>query len=97
MKAPEKIYIGQATLQENVWQQERCDDIEYIRKDISDETVETAEDHAYFAGKEKLREELLEWANETLELAAHTSPVTDKDVIGYMHGIKAVIEKLKSL
>ena len=38
--------------------------IEYIRKDIADEMVELAEDHAYFAGQEKLREKLLEWAKE---------------------------------
>lgn len=32
------------------------------------ETIELAEDHAYFAGKEKLREELLEWLKEQLAL-----------------------------
>lgn len=31
----------------------------------SDETIKIAEDHAYFAGKEKLREELLEWVKDT--------------------------------
>lgn len=34
------------------------DDIEYIRKDIVDEMLEVAEDHAYFAGSEAMREKL---------------------------------------
>ena len=34
---------------------------EYIRKDAVDETIKSAEDHAYFAGQEKFREKLLEW------------------------------------
>lgn len=34
---------------------------EYIRKDVVDETIKSAEDHAYFAGQEKFREKLLEW------------------------------------
>ena len=42
---------------------------EYIRKDIVYETVKTAEDHAYFAGQEKLREKMLEWAKEKEEYA----------------------------
>lgn len=37
---------------------------EYIRKDVVDETIKTAEDHAFFAGQEKLREKLLEWIDE---------------------------------
>ena len=38
--------------------------IEYIRKDLVDEMLKTAEDHAFFAGQEKLREKLLVWAKE---------------------------------
>lgn len=45
--------------------------IEYIRKDVVDEMLKTAEDHAYFAGKEKMREELLKWAYEDLDPAAY--------------------------
>ena len=40
------------------------DDNEYIRKDLVDEMIKTAEDHAFFAGQEKLRERLLELAKE---------------------------------
>ena len=36
-------------------------DTEYIRKDIVDEMIKTAEDHAYFAGSEYAREEVIEW------------------------------------
>lgn len=43
------------------------------------------------------KDALLEWAKDTLELAAHTSPVTDRDILGYMKGISAVLEKIKSL
>lgn len=57
---------------------------EYIRKDIVDETVEVAEDHAYFAGKEKLREALLEWAKEIAENASWVS-------------IDVVVNKIESL
>jgi len=42
--------------------------VEYIRKDIVDETIKTTEDHAYFAGQEKLRERLLEWAKQCFRL-----------------------------
>lgn len=36
---------------------------EYIRKDIVDNMLATAEDHAYFAGSESTREELKKEAN----------------------------------
>lgn len=37
--------------------------VEYIRKDIVDDMLATAEDHAYFAGSENTREKLKEEAN----------------------------------
>ena len=40
---------------------------EYIRKDVVDGTIKTAEDHAYFAGQEKFREKLIEWAKENMD------------------------------
>lgn len=65
MKAPDtiKVKVGvfgfiDAYYPENC--PPNCD--EYISRRLHDETIKTAEDHAYFAGKEKLREELLEWA-----------------------------------
>lgn len=64
MNAPEKIYYNPSF--QDYWKEEResVEDVEYIRKDIVDDMLKTAEDHAYFAGKEKLREELQEWAKE---------------------------------
>ncbi len=67
MEAPDKIYIPNkidfvsATILKT---KNAPDDIEYIRKDIVDETIKTAEDHAFFAGVEKFREKMLEWAKE---------------------------------
>lgn len=66
MKAPDKCYI---TREKNgvIYSLSLNDNggIEYIRKDIVDETIKTAEDHAYFAGQEKFRKKLIEWAKET--------------------------------
>lgn len=71
MKAPEKIYIqtnaGEAF--SSKWTTIPFRDFEntqYIRKDIVDE-IKTAEDHAYFAGQEKFREKLIEWAKENID------------------------------
>lgn len=60
------------------------DAIEYIRKDIVDETVKTAEDHAYFAGQEKFREKLIEWLRyekewfEGTDIEPHYQKIIDK-------------------
>lgn len=69
MKAPKKIYIqtnaGEAF--SSKWTTipfRDFENTEYIRKDIVDETIKTAEDHAYFAGQEKFREKLLKCINE---------------------------------
>lgn len=58
MNIPEKIFVHEASapeLTENLPYH-----ICYIRKDIVDDMLK----NAYFAGKEKLREELLKWAKE---------------------------------
>lgn len=73
MKAPDKIYVAESlikTLYGNEWSPTPYmsrENTEYIRKDVVDETIKTAEDHAYFAGQEKLREKLMEWAQEKLQ------------------------------
>lgn len=67
MKAPDKIYLYHEQPKDyfdDDWHELPANDVEnicYIRKDIVDETVKTAEDHAYFAGQEKFREKMLEW------------------------------------
>ena len=63
--------------------------VEYIRKDISNEAIQVAEDHAYFAGQEKFREKLLEWAKETY-LNENASAIRK---VCY----KQLIDKIKSL
>lgn len=71
MKAPDKIYIQPNA--HDGWFEYNSSDllVEYIRKDVVDDILKTAEDHAYFAGKEKMREELLKWAYEDLDPAAY--------------------------
>ena len=76
MKAPDKIYLepylNNPDKLHPSWYRDDVigSGIEYIRKDIHDETVMSAEDHAYFAGKEKLREALLELINKKLQESA---------------------------
>ncbi len=72
MQAPDKIYIqtnaGEAF--SSKWTTipfRDFENTEYIRKDIVEETIKTAEDHAYFAGQEKFREKLIEWTNKMLQ------------------------------
>lgn len=71
MKAPDKLYVhtgahlGMLTL--TIIPVDAPGEQEYIRKDIVDETIETAEDHAYFAGQEKFRKKLIEWAKENID------------------------------
>lgn len=89
MKAPKEIFIAE-TPDKLIW----SDDPEklkpyinvyrYLRKDVVDETIETAEDHAYFAGKEKLREELLEKLSVAYDIACNNTydgPNAIKDLI----------------
>lgn len=51
--APEKIFI-QPDAHDRWWECDKPNDkfIEYIRKDIHDDIVKTAEDHAFLAGAE---------------------------------------------
>lgn len=59
MNAPEKIYYNPSF--QDYWKEEResAEDVEYIRKDIVDDMLKTAEDHAYFAGSEAMREKMM--------------------------------------
>ena len=87
MKAPDKIFfpndINLLTKLSLVIKQK--DDVCYIRKDVVDETIKTAEDHAFFAGQEKFREKMLEWAK-----AVKADPMIPMN-------IDKVIEKIESL
>lgn len=53
------------------------------------ETIELAEDHAYFAGKEKFREQLLGWAKEQLALCDNS--------VAMRRAYDKLIDKLNSL
>ena len=72
MKAPDKIYLEKERETNEIftiWSVSPVlysgyEHIEYIRKDVVDETIKTAEDHAYFAGQEKFREKLLKCISE---------------------------------
>lgn len=66
MKAPDKIYIQQDMINNLILEErEYDDDVEYIRKDIVDDMLKTAEDHAYLAGavneREKMVKEAVKW------------------------------------
>ena len=107
MKAPDKIYLyGDAIHSEPTqrygyeprtgkYRGQSILSVPYIREDIVNETIATAEDHAYFAGKEKLREELLEWAEAKKSELFNGEP-TDV-AAGINAGIDMIIKKLKSL
>ena len=100
MEAPNKIYLHEEDFARIYTQPSSTidDDIEYIRKDIMDETIETAEDHAYFAGKEKLREELLEWCREKAKEYKQMDDDFGGDVfLGNRHAFLEVIDKLNSM
>lgn len=92
MKAPEIIYCWRGVVGSfyaSPQEQKDIETTEYIRKDISDETIKTAEDHAYFAGQEKFREKLLEWAKETYlnENASAIRKVCYKQVIDKLNSM----------
>ena len=95
MKAPDKIYIqtnaGEAF--SSKWTTipfRDFENTEYIRKDIVDETIKTAEDHSYFAGQEKFREKLLKCINE-IRAIPHENAIT-RDI-----AFQEVINKLNSM
>jgi len=96
MKAPDKLYIGRRNYGPLVggWKSqpftsEEIESIEYIRNDVVDEMLKTAEDHAYFAGKEKIREALLEWAKEMKRICKGAKPIEK--------AYQTVIDKIESL
>ena len=82
METPDKIYVREYPdgSFNPAWESKRKDDPttlfhEYIRKDIVDETIKTAEDHAYFAGQENLREKLLKWAKSMKRICKGAEPI----------------------
>lgn len=105
MTAPEKIYVreypdGVARF----WEERKKDDVvatishEYIRKDVVDETIKSAEDHAYFAGQEKFREKLLEWVkNKITEADIAMDTADDPAIWGQKNAFKQVLDKLNSI
>lgn len=56
---PERVYLFDCN---DVLMTKSEGDTEYIRKDVVDDMLATAEDHAYFAGSEKARERVTEEA-----------------------------------
>lgn len=75
------------------------ENVEYIRKDISDEAIKSAEDHAYFAGQEKFREKMLEWAKEQIE--HHEKMLknypTEREYMAFVGAFQSMIDKLKTI
>lgn len=105
MKAPDRIYINsydpslERGFVTGCIEKMKSDDIEYFCKDIVDETIKIAEDHAYFAGQEKFREKLIEWAKEKLEdLKGLLDTDPYKEVyVGQCEVYKELIDKLNSI
>lgn len=60
MEAPEKLYLSKDLFRWSFGKASDKSDIEYIRKDVVDDMLATAEDHAYFAGSEHTREKLVD-------------------------------------
>ena len=107
MKAPDKIYLVEwdnkgISEYETPWspapyENRNCKNHKYIRKDIVDETIKTAEDHSYFAGQEKFREKLIEWASKSLGQVSDMG-FDDGDVEhGYTRALQDIIDKINSL
>ena len=96
--APDKIYLNRRHPEPFWFKDKQIDsDVEYIRKDIVDETIKTAEDHAYFAGQEKFREKLIEWASKMLGQVSDMG-FDDGDVEhGYTRALQDIIDKINSL
>lgn len=103
MEAPEKIYLnfGEITKEEFeksnfdefadvTWCQDKVfeNDVEYIRKDIVDNMLKTAEDHAYFAGSEAMMENAVEWLNNNV--ASYFGFPTNGNLLGDLR--KALIK-----
>ena len=93
---PDKIYLNtpkiQPELDNTTWDTKTyadCENVEYIRKDVVDEMVKSAEDHAFFAGQEKFREKLLEWANTMKRICKRAEPIEK--------AYQTMIDKIESL
>ena len=85
MEIPDKLYLDDGR------------EYEYIRKEVVNETIETAEDHAYFAGREKMREELLEWAKKTLEIVETDSGISEDFRKGAASELEEMIEHINKM
>lgn len=97
MKAPDKIYLKPLLMEDGESIVRKCSEeckkeytIEYIHKDIVDETIKTAEDHAYFAGQEKFREKLIKWIQEIRAIPHENAIIRDL-------AFQEVVNKLNSM
>ena len=66
---PDKILLIKDNIIEDYWVLKnltQCEDAEYIRKDIVDEILAIAEDHAYLAGSEAMRNKAVKWLEDEL-------------------------------
>lgn len=74
-------------------------DTEYIRKDIVDKTIELAEDHAMLAGMNKMEQQMMEKAYDTImqfdELNDLVPTFEDMQKFGFKEGDKVKIIILK--
>lgn len=96
--APEKIWVTTSELTVLLAEKRNSHDVAYIREDIVDEMLKTAEDHAYFAGQEKLRETLLEWAKEKREqMKIEAGGCSNMLASGKYLAFEEAIKKLESL
>ena len=59
-------------------------DTEYIRKDIVDDMIKTAEDHAYFAGSEYARKKLIEKACQYIKEHRFYVDTEDNGISGWI-------------
>ena len=100
MEVPNKVYLGIEELDSGYVYNLSLDNNgkpEYIRKDIVDETIKTAEDHAYFAGKEKLREKLLDWLQKEFDSYPEEIYSNDHYDNGAKDTLKEIINKINSI
>ena len=71
MEAPKKLYIDtEDILSDSILygftEKRKEDDIEYIRKDIVGDMLANAEDHAYLAGSEAMKNKTVKWLEDEL-------------------------------
>lgn len=68
-------------------------DTEYIRKDIVDEMIKTAEDHAFFAGSEYARKEVIKKACQYIREHRFYVDTEDNGIAGWIPDV--FIDNLK--